>query len=69
MNKKGRHTIRTGHSQQARSQQARHGAVAVDVAITLAVMMVIAMAAYKMAIISLTNLHHVISVMFGSPYL
>lgn len=47
----------------------RTGAAAIDVVITLAVLMVIAVSAYNIARISCANLYHVISVMTGYPYL
>lgn len=58
------------HATQQRYRRChRRGVVAIDAAITLAVLMVIAMLAYKMACISSGNLYHVISVGVGSPYL
>ena len=48
---------------------ARRGVVALDVVMTLAFLMVIALSAYKMAVISVGKLYEVISVLLGSPYL
>jgi hypothetical protein len=46
----------------------RTGAVAIEAEITLAVVMLIAWAAYKIGVVACANLYHVLSSMVGSFY-